>query len=107
MVFGGRLGLYFMILYDTILYVYFKALVPIWITSLNQSDKVYLMTLCDNLACTPDFGQVVLTVPSPLKREDSLSLGVGGRSTFVTAGSWSRHSQPHRGGSTVSGCSSR
>ena len=60
-----------------------------------------------NLACTPDLGQVVLTVPSPLKREDSFLLGVGGRSTLGTAGSWSRHSQPHCGGSTVSGCSSR
>jgi hypothetical protein len=36
-----------------------------------------------NLASTPDLGQVVLTVPSPLKREDSLSLGVGGRSPLV------------------------
>ena len=60
-----------------------------------------------NLACTPDLGQVVLTVPSPLKREDSFLLGVGGRSTLGTAGSWSRHSQPHCSGSTVSGCSSR
>ena len=62
--------------------------------------------LYGNLACTPDLGQVVLTVPSPLKREDSFLLGVGGRSTLGTAGSWSRHSQPHCSGSTVSGCSS-
>ena len=34
-------------------------------------------------------------------------LRVEGRLISVTAGSWSRHSQPHRGGSTVSGCSSR
>ena len=41
----------------------------------------------------------------PLKRIKPL--GVGGRSPSVKAGSRSRHSQPHRGGSTVSGCSSR
>ena len=49
----------------------------------------------------------VLTVPSPCKEGGLWSPKVSGRVLSATAGSWSRHFQPHRGGSTVSGFSPR